>query len=217
MTKGIYGYYDLKKNYWVYVGKDSNIEYDKRHSHHKNTNNQKINQVIQNNPNRYIYFRLLEFKTDVSDITLRKAEKIFIESLQTCKYDYPDKSCFNFEDICLEGQDGYWKGKNRSEETKQKISKTLKGRHTSPKTEFKKGHKPWNNGKKRPELSKEKHPNWKDYARITKKGFNSSGKQVYAISYNGNRRLKTSVDKQSLKKWFNENYPNVELVDKTKE
>ena len=30
------------------------------------------------------------------------------------------------------------------------------------KKEFKKGNKPWNTGKKIPELSKEKHPNWKN-------------------------------------------------------
>lgn len=218
--KGIYGYYDLKNEYWVYVGKDSDIGYDKRHSHHKSPkqkNKQQINKVIQNNPDRYQYFRLLEFKTNVSDTTLRKVEKLFVETLQTCKYDYPDKSCFNFEDICLKGQEGYWKGKTRSPENIEKISKSLKGRHISPETEFKKGHKPWNTGKKRPELSKEKHPNWKDYARIIKGGFNSSGKQVYKISYNGNKRIKTSINKQSLIKWFEENYPNIKLVDETKE
>lgn len=115
--------------------------------------------------------------------------------------------------------------KHHSEETKQKMRENYngyktqikKGQHLSIETEFKKGNKPWNTGKKRPELSKEKHPNWKNYARIVKKGFNSSGKQVYAIAYNGNKRMKTSVDKESLIKWFKENYPNIKLVDRTKE
>ena len=29
--------------------------------------------------------------------------------------------------------------------------------------------------------------------------------------------MKTSVDKESLRKWFEENYPNIKLVDGTKE
>lgn len=33
---------------------------------------------------------------------------------------------------------GYWKGKKRSQETKDKIRVSLKGRSVSPKTEFKK-------------------------------------------------------------------------------
>jgi len=37
--------------------------------------------------------------------------------------------------------EGYWKGKKRSEDTKRKISMVNKGKHKSPKTEFKKGHK----------------------------------------------------------------------------
>ncbi len=52
------------------------------------------------------------------------------------------------------------KGIKLSEETKKKLSNVLKGIHTSPRTEFKKGNIPHNTGKKRPNLSGEKHWNW---------------------------------------------------------
>lgn len=39
-------------------------------------------------------------------------------------------------------------GKNHSKKTKLKISKAKKGQHNSPNTEWKKGHKTWNKGKK---------------------------------------------------------------------
>ena len=48
-----------------------------------------------------------------------------------------------------------FKDKKHSEEAKRKISKALKGKHSSPKTEFKKGHIPWHKGKKMSENFKE--------------------------------------------------------------
>ena len=42
----------------------------------------------------------------------------------------------------------------RTQETKDKISKTSEGKHYSPKTEFKKGLIPWNKDKKCPDISK---------------------------------------------------------------
>lgn len=46
-----------------------------------------------------------------------------------------------------------------SKNTKEKLKKAHKGRHHSPKTEFKKGLIPWNKGKEF--MADEKHPNWK--------------------------------------------------------
>jgi len=37
-----------------------------------------------------------------------------------------------------------------------------KGQHNSLNTEFKKGIIPWDKGKKRPDITGEKHPNWKE-------------------------------------------------------
>lgn len=50
---------------------------------------------------------------------------------------------------------GYWLGKQRSQETKDKLSKALLGRRVSKKTEFKKGNEGFWTGKKRdPEMVK---------------------------------------------------------------
>lgn len=66
----------------------------------------------------------------------------------------------------------YWKGKNLSEETKNKLSLSHKGRTSNRKgaklseetrkriSLSKKGTKPWNTGKKRPEMTGENSPNW---------------------------------------------------------
>ena len=48
------------------------------------------------------------------------------------------------------------KGKIISEEQKKKISVTMKGKHTSPDTEFKKGQKAWNKGKTHSEETRQK-------------------------------------------------------------
>ena len=48
------------------------------------------------------------------------------------------------------------KGKIISEEQKKKISTTMKGKHNSPDTEFKKGQKAWNKGKTHSEETRQK-------------------------------------------------------------
>jgi len=45
------------------------------------------------------------------------------------------------------GNNGFWLDKTRSEDTKNKISKTKKGNSPIPKHAFKEGHIPWNKGK----------------------------------------------------------------------
>lgn len=59
MISGIYCYQDTEnKNQIVYIGKDKRIYKNKRHKDHlnpSNKNKQKINQILQNNPNRYKY------------------------------------------------------------------------------------------------------------------------------------------------------------------
>jgi hypothetical protein len=48
-----------------------------------------------------------------------------------------------------------------SEETKRKISLSLKGRHSSPQTEFKKGYISSRKGKKFPQITGKNNGNWK--------------------------------------------------------
>jgi group I intron endonuclease len=60
------------------------------------------------------------------------------------------------------------------------------------------------------DVSGENNPRWKNYARIVKTGFNR-GKQQYAIRFNG-KNIKFSINIDSLKEWFNSNYPNEELI-----
>ena len=143
MSKGIYCYIDKKDNQIVYVGKDSNIDTNERHKQHfqpSKYNNQPINRILQNNPDRYIHQVLWEID-DCTNNHLNQMEIYYIK-----KYD-PQ---FNF----TEGGDGI-SGFKHSEETKKKISKSLKGKkpyeiteETRKKmSEAKKGKTPWNKGK----------------------------------------------------------------------
>lgn len=207
--KGIYAYWDNKLSYYVYIGKDSNIYKNSRHYAHLDPSryeDQPFNRVLQNNPERYEYRVLM--KGDYNNKQLNKMEKFCIKHFKTFYYDYPERKVFNFtrggDGGCLGGK-YHWNYGNKGQV-----------KHLEP-YQFKPCHKPWNTGKKRPEITREKNPNWKNYARIIKSGIKPSGKQQYKISYDGVETLKRSVDKESLKKWFKENYPNVELIDETKE
>ena len=219
MSTGIYAYWDNENNYYVYVGKDSNLDKNKRHNDHlqpSKYDEQQINYVLQNNIDRYEYKVLME--GNYSDKQLNKMEKFLIKHLKTFKSDYPNKSVFNF----TKGGDGckYWEGKTRqdmvgennpnygnpnnyhhTEETKRKISESGKGKKHSKETR-----------KKLSEVNKrENNPMWKDYARIVKLGFDTNNKQRYAIRYNG-KFIKRSLFIEKLEKWFKENYPNEKLI-----
>ena len=59
------------------------------------------------------------------------------------------------------GKDNPMYGKHKSNETKEKLRLAHKGKHHSPKSEFSKGHIPWNKGKIGTGFPiGEKHPNW---------------------------------------------------------
>ena len=143
MAKGIYCYIDKENDKIVYVGKDSNINKNKRHRDHLTPslyNAQPINRILQNNPDRYKYCALWEID-DCTDNHLNQMEIFYIK-----KYD-PQ---FNF----TEGGDGisgfkhseetkqkisknnarYWKGKKCSEEARQKMSEAQKGKTFSEET-----------------------------------------------------------------------------------
>lgn len=123
MAKGIYCYIDKKDNQIVYVGKDSNIDKNKRHRKHFSPSKydaQPINRILQNNPDRYTYQVLWEID-DCTDNHLNQMEIFYIK-----KYD-PQ---FNF----TEGGDGM-SGFKHSEESRKKISESLKGKKSYEMTE----------------------------------------------------------------------------------
>ena len=83
MAKGIYCYIDKKGNQIVYVGKDSNIDKNKRHIAHlapSKYNEQPINRILQNNPDRYTY-QVLVWRVE-DENTLNALEIQYIRQLQ---------------------------------------------------------------------------------------------------------------------------------------
>ena len=90
-------------------------------------------------------------------------------------------------------------GRIRSEETRLKISKALKGNKLSDETK-----------RKLSEYNLENSPVRKNYARIVKNGFKNN-KQYYAINRDS-KLIKNSVTPSKLVNWFTINYPNELLV-----
>ena len=112
---GIYGYLDLKTNEIVYIGKDSHIDNDKRHKAHLSKsryNDQPINRILQNNPKRYKYARIIV--GDFDNIMLNGLEIQYIEACNPK---------FNFT-LGGDGMVGYVPSK----ETREKLSKANKGK-----------------------------------------------------------------------------------------
>jgi len=163
MSKGIYGYWDNKKEYVAYIGKDSKIDnpFNRNYYHNApfNHNAQQINKALQNNPDRYDYFVLVE--GDFPEDDLNKMESQAIELFKTFRYDYPEKSVFNF----TKGGEGmlgvipHNKNKKTPTEIRDKISES----------------------------------NTKHYARIVKKGGNryaiKKGKDLIKTSINPKRLI----------------------------
>lgn len=97
MASGLYGYYDIEEEYVVYIGKDMYIDTqnrDRQHHLKSRYDVQKINQVVQNNPNRYVYF--IFFKGNYTREELNIFEKEAIKIFKTFKYDNIDRKVFNF-------------------------------------------------------------------------------------------------------------------------
>lgn len=173
---GIYSYIDNQTNDIVYVGKDSNIDKEKRNKAHFQSsryNKQPINKILQNNPNRYTYQVLAWNVTDQD--TLNALETQYISHL---------KPKFNFTmggDGVSKGNKSPMKGKSHSEETKMKISETKKGNSPA----WNKGTKgimnAWNKGK---ELSE-------DHRNNLSKSHNTSG--YFRVSVCKNKRMKKGI------------------------
>lgn len=240
MTSGVYGYYDTQKKYVCYIGKDSNIN-DSNNNRHKahykpsSYNNQQINRVLQNNPNRYDYFILAE--GNFSDDELNNMEKQAIEIFKTYYYDYPERSVFNYTKGG-DGASGYkhtqeWKekmsekmsgenapfyGRKHSEEAKKKMSKN----HT-----YFSGENHHNYNKKFPQISKRmlgsNNPNFgtgdSGISHVHKSKSNRYAQGyiwVYKKIINGVQYRKSSVNLRKLEeKVINDNYP-WEILDEEK-
>jgi len=193
MSVGIYCYKDTQKdNKIVYVGKDSNISFNKRHKDHNSPSNYKkqvINRVLQNNPNRYTYHILKE--GDFDEGLLNALEIIYI-------YRYNPK--FNFT-IGGEGTVGY----KHSEESKQRMSESRKGKNHPMYNKFGKEHCRF--GKKdslETKVNKSIARNSTGYFRVTKMNTNSckQGFRWGYLYYQDNKRKlisSTNLEKLELK------------------
>ena len=111
MTSGIYAYYDTLDDMIVYVGQSVNIR--KRHNEHFSRrlyDVQKVNSILQNNPERYSLIILKECEVDLLDYW----EITFI-ALFNPKFNFTNGG-------------GGIKGHKHSDYTKDKLKKARRGR-----------------------------------------------------------------------------------------
>lgn len=123
--KGIYGYWDTKKECVIYIGKDSNISINSRHKAHytpSKYDDQQINRILQNNKGRYTYFILCDGY--FTEKELNELEKEAIAIFNTY-YGYG----FNFtkggDGISVKKEDHHFYGKHHTESSRKKTSKTM--------------------------------------------------------------------------------------------
>lgn len=184
MSKGIYQYVDVKTDEVVYIGKDSNIDKNSRYYTHKAPShyNEQPFNRILQNNPDRYEYNILYSSDDTTKDILDTLERSFIKR-------YNPK--FNFtrggEGGSLPGVNSPRYGKKHTFETRKKMSENH-----------------YDN-------SKENNPLWKDYARINYGGKSRQGKQQYIIRFNG-KYIKKSINVKNLIEWFNENYPNEELI-----
>lgn len=183
MSKGIYCYTDLNDGSIVYIGKDSNINRNQRHTDHLNPamyNHQPFNRVIQNNPERYVYEVLCETE-HYSDIYLNCLEKGLIKT-------YDPK--FNFT-IGGEGT----KGLKHSLESRKRRSEWMKGNNHAL------GYKHSIQHNKKISESKKGVPQPKETTLNMIKTKNTSG--IYRVSKQTNSRYKQGF--RWIYQYFDEN------------
>ena len=206
MTCGIYIIIN-KINGHKYIGQSINIE--KRFKEHKRNNDYKhsaIDSAIKKYGHKNFIYRVITILPNNSKV-LDKHERYWIKFYNT----YENKKHYNL----TPGGDFQ---PMKCPEIAQKISKKLMGHIVTPETRKKisKKHK----GKKisletRKKMSKakigKKNNRYKKYARIVKSG-QMNHKQRYSIFFQG-KRLRSSVNLNELKKWFQKNYPNEPLKE----
>lgn len=197
MTSGIYGYYDNLKDKIIYIGQSQNIE--KRNHEHKRSskyNEQQINKVLQKNPNRYDIYILKKCSIDILDYWEITLISLF-------------QPIFNFTNGGLSTR-----GYKHTDETKQKISESLKGHSVSQKTKEKisRSCKNKNNGKNNPFYGKKHSDESKNKMKKYHLSRNTTGiyrvsrkkdKNVpkgfrWSYSYNDNDGIITQITAQTL-------------------
>ena len=204
MISGIY-LISNKINGHMYVG--GSIDIERRFMEHKrgaDADTQAIDRaILKYGKENFTYQIITELPADWEIIS--KHEKYWINFYNTFK----NTNNYNLTN----GGDFFI----MSPESRRKISESLKGENNPMYNK-----EPWNKGKtgcysdktiqKMSESKKgENHPNWKNHARITKQGCNKQKEQQYGIRFNG-KVIKRSISIDALEKWFNENYPDEELV-----
>ena len=231
MSKGIYCYIDLTNNNIVYVGQDSHLHKERRRHQHLEParyDKKKINKILQNNPSRYKYKVLWEIN-DCSMNHLNQMEIYYINKYQPkfnftpggssfgCGPSHPRYGCKN----SLEHNQKISKalrGRKFTEAHKNKIKQNhapmngennpMWNKHHSleSREKIKQNHrhtKYWL-GKHRSEETKQKIREAhliKNNPHIIKKGFDTQGRQKYAIKYNG-KIIKQSIYKNKIEKFL---------------
>lgn len=87
---GIYGYFDRKKEIYIYIGKDSNIGINLRDMQHHTNDSQQINRILRNDAEGRYEYRVIEVlggKVDVK--TLDERERHWIVFYNTYHYENP--------------------------------------------------------------------------------------------------------------------------------
>lgn len=219
---GIYCYIDKENTTVVYIGQDKNIHQQKRHKDHLdkyNYNNQQINRVLQNNPQRYEYLELI--KGNFTQNELNNLEISLIASFNP-KFNYTKGG------KVLSGEN-HPSFKNYATLTKNGIiegNQMYAVRYYGEVlycSKFKRIVEKCVNALNNDKISKNdvktfcKEETKKLGNRLTNEfrlhSYKSKNrkKRTYTISYNS-KILKRSVSEQEICNWFYENYPNEELI-----
>lgn len=203
MVAGIY-LITNKINGHMYVG--GSVDIKKRLDNHKRGNDsdtQAIDKaILKYGKENFIYQIITELPADWK--VIGEHEKYWINFYNT----FEDKNHYNL----TEGGEGV-SGWRHSEDFKKEQSKRMSGENNPMHGMC--GEKSPNYGvprskEVRDKISEsqkgDKSVHWKGYARIHGIGLNKDGKQNYALYFNG-KRLKRSIYKDKLIKYFIENYP----------
>ena len=159
--KGIYAYKDTNTNEIIYIGKDSQMYKKARHTQHHSKPRydvQKINRILQSNVGRYEYLEIIRLPPTTTSEELDKFEIRYINLYSPkfnftiggdgaptnkgkkftkehrAKISYANRGKQHSDETkqkISENNARYFLGKHRPKETKQKISETMKGRPLS--------------------------------------------------------------------------------------